>query len=74
MTDGIWGHQAGFTNGEPELLAEAYRNSLKSAVSEGLKTIAFPSISTGAYGYPHRKGKSHSTNDGERIFGERRQA
>ena len=52
MTDGIWGHQAGFTNGEPELLAEAYRNSLKSAVSEGLKTIAFPSISTGAYGYP----------------------
>jgi len=42
----------GGTSGEPELLAEAYRNSLKLAVSKGLKTIAFPSISTGAYGYP----------------------
>jgi len=37
---------------EPELLAEAYRNSLKLAVSKKLKTVAFPSISTGAYGYP----------------------
>ena len=37
---------------ERELLEEAYKNSLKLAVSKGLKTIAFPSISTGAYGYP----------------------
>jgi len=42
----------GGKHGEPELLAEAYRNSLKLAVSRGLKTIAFPAISTGAYGYP----------------------
>jgi O-acetyl-ADP-ribose deacetylase (regulator of RNase III) len=42
----------GGTSGEPEFLAEAYSNSLKLAVSKGLKTIAFPSISTGAYGYP----------------------
>ncbi|MEM3672846.1 MAG: O-acetyl-ADP-ribose deacetylase [Candidatus Bathyarchaeia archaeon] len=42
-------------SGEPELLADAYRNSLKLAVSKGLKTIAFPSISTGAYGYPIEK-------------------
>ena len=40
---------------EPELLAEAYRNSLKLAVSQGLRSIAFPSISTGAYGYPIEK-------------------
>ncbi len=40
---------------EPELLAEAYRNSLKAAISKRLKTIAFPSISTGAYGYPIEK-------------------
>ena len=40
---------------ESELLAEAYKNSLKLAVSKGLKTIAFPSISTGAYGYPMEK-------------------
>jgi len=37
---------------EAELLKQAYRNSLKLAVVNGLKAIAFPSISTGAYGYP----------------------
>lgn len=40
---------------EPELLANCYRNSLKLAVKNGLKTIAFPSISTGAFGYPVEK-------------------
>ncbi|MEM3380896.1 MAG: O-acetyl-ADP-ribose deacetylase [Candidatus Bathyarchaeia archaeon] len=38
--------------GEPKLLAEAYRNSLELALRTGLKRISFPSISTGAYGYP----------------------
>lgn len=42
----------GGEQGEPELLANAYRNSLRLAVEHGLKSIAFPSISTGAYGYP----------------------
>ena len=37
---------------EAELLKQAYRNTLKLAASKGLRTIAFPSISTGAYGYP----------------------
>ena len=37
---------------ESELLKQAYRNSLKLATTKGLKTIAFPSISTGAYSYP----------------------
>ncbi len=45
----IW---RGGTNREPELLANAYRNSLRLAVTKGLRTISFPSISTGAYGYP----------------------
>jgi len=45
----------GGTHGESELLAEAYSNSLRLAVSKGLKTIAFPSISSGAYGYPIEK-------------------
>jgi O-acetyl-ADP-ribose deacetylase len=39
-------------HGEPETLANCYRNCLKLAVDNGLKTIAFPAISTGAYGYP----------------------
>jgi O-acetyl-ADP-ribose deacetylase (regulator of RNase III) len=42
----------GGLQGEAELLKVAYRNSLKLAVSYGLKSVAFPSISTGAYGYP----------------------
>jgi O-acetyl-ADP-ribose deacetylase len=42
----------GGTRGEPELLAACYRNSLRLAIDHGLKTIAFPSISTGAYAYP----------------------
>jgi O-acetyl-ADP-ribose deacetylase (regulator of RNase III) len=37
---------------EPQLLASCYRESLKLASAKGLKTVAFPSISTGAYGYP----------------------
>src|SRR5438105_2789777 len=37
---------------EDELLASCYRNSLKLAVENGVKTIAFPAISTGVYGFP----------------------
>jgi O-acetyl-ADP-ribose deacetylase (regulator of RNase III) len=37
---------------EEALLASCYRNSLKAARELGVKTIAFPSISTGAYGFP----------------------
>ncbi|NOZ68444.1 MAG: O-acetyl-ADP-ribose deacetylase [Deferribacteres bacterium] len=39
-------------HGEPRLLENAYRNCLKLAATKGIKSIAFPSISTGAYGYP----------------------
>lgn len=42
----------GGNNGEEELLAKAYRNCLKLAYQKGIKTIAFPSISTGVYGFP----------------------
>ncbi len=38
--------------GEPELLASAYRACLRLAEEKGARTIAFPSISTGVYGYP----------------------
>ena len=42
----------GGNQGEPELLASAYRESLKVAAENNLSSISFPSISTGAYGYP----------------------
>lgn len=40
------------TQGEPELLASAYKNSLLKAVEYNISSISFPSLSTGAYGYP----------------------
>ena len=44
----------GGTNGEPELLASCYRNSLALAVANNVEAMAFPAISTGIYGYPLR--------------------
>jgi O-acetyl-ADP-ribose deacetylase len=45
----VW---AGGTRGEADLLASCYRESLRLAEAAGLRSIAFPSISTGVYGYP----------------------
>ena len=42
----------GGTAGEPEILASCYRNTLRVADEVGARTIAFPAISTGVYGYP----------------------
>jgi len=45
----VW---SGGNRGEAEILANCYRNSLQLAVRNGIKTIAFPAISCGAYRYP----------------------
>ena len=42
-------------SGEENQLANAYRNSLRLAVGNGLRSIAFPSLSTGVYSYPIRE-------------------
>lgn len=45
----------GGNNNEDQLLASCYRNSLQLAVENGIRTIAFPSISTGAYRFPVKR-------------------
>ena len=52
----------GGTIGEPEKLKNCYLNSLKLASKHGLKTIAFPNISTGIYGYPKNKAAEVAVN------------
>ncbi|MBQ6158672.1 MAG: macro domain-containing protein [Thermoguttaceae bacterium] len=45
----------GGNKGEPALLANCYQNSLYAAMKHGIRSVAFPSISTGTYGFPVNK-------------------
>lgn len=60
----IW---QGGNHREPELLESAYENSLLLAKNENLRTIAFPAISTGVYGYPMEEATEIALGVGRRY-------
>ena len=61
----IW---AGGGKNEENLLANCYRNSLKAAQDLDIKTIAFPSISTGAYGFPLERATEITMEETKRFL------
>jgi len=58
----------GGNNNEDEMLAKCYRNSLDLAVINGIKTIAFPSISTGVYRFPVDRAARIAVNEIENFL------
>lgn len=60
----------GGTSGEPELLASCYRNSFALAKQHGIRTIAFPAISCGIYGYPIDAATEIAVREAKRVEGE----
>ena len=65
----VW---AGGTRGEPELLASCYRNSLVLARQHGLKSIAFPAISTGIYRFPKEQATEIAVREASADAGDER--
>ena len=55
---------------EPELLASCYFNSMKVAMDNGIRGVAFPSISTGVYGYPVDKAAKVAVSTVKRFLDE----
>ena len=60
----------GGTNGEPELLASCYRRSLEVAIENGVRTIAFPAISCGIFGYPIDAAADIAIGETRRVLGD----
>ncbi|HYO09197.1 MAG TPA: O-acetyl-ADP-ribose deacetylase [Tepidisphaeraceae bacterium] len=58
----------GGRHGEDDLLAACYRHSLSIALRNHLRTIAFPAISTGSYGFPLRRAADIAANEVERFW------
>jgi O-acetyl-ADP-ribose deacetylase (regulator of RNase III) len=60
----------GGTHGEPQLLADCYRNALTLARRHGARSVAFPCISTGIYGYPKDEAAAVALSELHRSEGE----
>ena len=58
-------------HGEPALLASAYRRSLETAIALGVESVAFPSISTGAYRFPVAEAAAIALGTVARVLGDR---
>jgi O-acetyl-ADP-ribose deacetylase (regulator of RNase III) len=61
----VW---AGGLKNEEALLANCYKNSLKLAAEQGVKTIAFPSISTGVYRFPLKRATEIALTETRRFL------
>jgi len=59
----------GGNHNEDELLASCYRNSLKLAVEKGIKSIAFPAISTGVYLFPLERATKTAIDEVAKFLG-----
>ena len=60
----------GGARGEPDLLASCYTSSLNLAIEHGIKTIAFPAISCGIYGYPVEEAARIAVNETTKFLAE----
>ena len=58
----------GGDSGEPELLASCYRECLRLATENGVRSIAFPAISCGVYGYPIRQATGIAVHEVRRFL------
>jgi len=58
----------GGNKSEEALLESAYKNSLKVALENGVKSIAFPNISTGVYGFPKDRAASIAVNSAQNFL------
>ncbi|HEX5095720.1 MAG TPA: O-acetyl-ADP-ribose deacetylase [Acidimicrobiia bacterium] len=59
----------GGQQGEPDLLSACYRNSFRVGVEVGARSLAFPAISTGIYGYPSDLGARTAVREAKRFVG-----
>jgi O-acetyl-ADP-ribose deacetylase (regulator of RNase III) len=58
----------GGKSGESEKLASCYRRSLEVAVENEVKSVAFPNISTGVYGYPKKEAAEIAISEVQRLL------